>query len=113
MCCLAACGIRLYFLPPYRPALNRIEPYCGGIKHHDLVEGHNETTEAPADAVDEAFTRPETRLLEEASPRRDVGRVGGDAMSAEASAEGRQRVATLVLHGVEESDLRGSVYTYS
>ncbi len=29
-------GIELYFLPPYSPELNDVEPSCGRVKHQDM-----------------------------------------------------------------------------
>jgi transposase len=33
---LAKAGIYLYYLPPYSPELNRIEPVFKQVKHHDM-----------------------------------------------------------------------------
>lgn len=33
---LAKLGIYLYYLPPYSPELNRIEPVFKQVKHHDM-----------------------------------------------------------------------------
>ena len=33
---LAKLGIYLYYLPPYSPELNRIEPVFRQVKHHDM-----------------------------------------------------------------------------
>jgi transposase len=33
---LAGLGIYLYYLPPYSPELNRIEPVFKQVKHHDM-----------------------------------------------------------------------------
>jgi transposase len=35
---LAAAGVCFFYLPPYSPELNAIEPLWGQIKHHDLQE---------------------------------------------------------------------------
>jgi hypothetical protein len=35
---LAVAGVCLFYLPPYSPELNAIEPLCGQIRHHDLQE---------------------------------------------------------------------------
>ena len=60
---LAAEGITLYFLPPYSPKLNAIEPYFGGVKYHDLPERSYPVLAALAAAVDAAFERLEARLI--------------------------------------------------
>lgn len=56
-------GIHLYFLPPYAPELNPIEPVFGAIKHHDLSYRHYPTDITLTAAIDAAFTRAEARLL--------------------------------------------------
>lgn len=56
-------GIVLYYLPPYSPELNAIEPVFGGIKHHDLPERSYDSVSALTEAVDGAFTRAEERLV--------------------------------------------------
>jgi transposase len=55
-------GIYLYYLPPYSPELNRIEPVFKAIKHYDLPERRYTTWTALEDAIDAAFTRYEHRL---------------------------------------------------
>lgn len=60
---LWAQGIYLYFLPPYSPELNEIEPAFRVIKHHDLTERRYTTVPALMDAVDTAFTTYEERLI--------------------------------------------------
>jgi transposase len=55
-------GIEFYYLPPYSPELNLIEPIFGGIKHHDLPERSYVTVPELMDAVDDAFTAAEARL---------------------------------------------------
>jgi transposase len=56
-------GIELYYLPPYSPELNDIERVFGGIKSHDMPERSYTSIPALMDAVDEAFTAAEARLL--------------------------------------------------
>ncbi len=56
-------GIEFYYLPPYSPELNRIEPIFGGIKHHDLPDRSYPEVELLMDAIDDGFTRAEARLL--------------------------------------------------
>ena len=60
---LKAEGIEFYYLPPYSPELNAIERVFGGIKHHDLAARRYATVDGLMDAVDEAFTAAETRLI--------------------------------------------------
>ena len=59
---LWARGIFLYFLPPYSPELNEIEPAFRAIKHDELPERRYSTVPALLDAVDEAFTTYEQQL---------------------------------------------------
>jgi putative transposase len=56
-------GIAFYYLPPYSPELNAIERIFGGIKHHDMPERSYATVDALMDAVDQAFTAAEARLV--------------------------------------------------
>jgi transposase len=56
-------GVEFYYLPPYSPELNLIEPIFGGIKHHDLPERSYATVPELMDAIDTAFTTAEARLL--------------------------------------------------
>ncbi len=60
---LAAEGIRLFYLPPYSPKLNALEPYFGGIKYHDLPERRYLSLAELAQAADQAFERVEARVL--------------------------------------------------
>lgn len=52
-------GIFLYFLPPYSPDLNAIEPVFDAIKHHHLPERRYATIPALLAAVHAAFTTDE------------------------------------------------------
>jgi transposase len=56
-------GVEFYYLPPYSPELNAIEPIFGGIKHHDLPQRSYTTVPELMDAIDAAFTSAEARLL--------------------------------------------------
>jgi DDE superfamily endonuclease len=60
---LQEAGIHLYYLPPYSPELNRIEPLFGAIKYTELPERTYRTVSALLAAVDEAFTRYEQRRV--------------------------------------------------
>jgi transposase len=43
---LSQAGIYLYFLPPYSPELNAVEPVFKQIKHHDIpIRSHTSKTE--------------------------------------------------------------------
>ena len=64
--------IYLYYLPPYSPDLNDIEPVFREVKHDDLPERRYTTLLTRDAAVDRAYTRYEVRLLArcEQQPRR-------------------------------------------
>lgn len=55
-------GIVLYFLPPYSPELNLIEPAFGVIKHHDMPERSYTSVDDLSQAVDDAFNRANQRI---------------------------------------------------
>ncbi len=55
-------GVALYFLPPYSPELNLIEPVFGVIKHYDMPERSYTTVDNLSLAVDAAFRRAEQRI---------------------------------------------------
>src|SRR5439155_18230615 len=56
-------GIRLYYLPPYSPELNAIEPLFGIIKGTEMPERTYPTLPLLLDAVNTAFRRCEAHLL--------------------------------------------------
>jgi putative transposase len=56
-------GIRLYYLPPYSPELNAIEPLFGVLKGTEMPERTYTTVPALLDAVNAGFRRCESRLL--------------------------------------------------
>ena len=56
-------GIYLYFLPPYSPELNEIEPAFRVIKHHETPARRYGTVPDLMTAVDTAFTTYEERLI--------------------------------------------------
>jgi hypothetical protein len=64
---LAERGIRLYYLPPYSPELNAIEPLFGVVKHTEMPERTYRTFPLLLDAINAAFRRTERRLLERTS----------------------------------------------
>jgi hypothetical protein len=65
--------IYLFFLPPYSPELNAIEPVFRVIKHQELPQRTYPTDSALAEAVDTAFTAYETRHYEAAKRRIQPG----------------------------------------
>jgi putative transposase len=52
---LTASGIYLYFLPPYSPDLNRIEPVFRQVKHQEMPQRSFTTRSALREAVDKGF----------------------------------------------------------
>jgi putative transposase len=61
--------IYLYFLPPYSPELNAIEPVFRVIKHQEMPERTYTSDTALTAAVDTAFAAYETRHYEAAKAR--------------------------------------------
>ncbi len=55
-------GVVLYFLPPYSPELNLIEPVFGVIKHYDMPERSYSSVDDLSLAVDDAFRRANQRI---------------------------------------------------
>jgi putative transposase len=62
---LAERGIRLYYLPPYSPELNAIEPLFGVIKGTEMPDRTYPTVPRLLDAVNAGFARCEARLLDQ------------------------------------------------
>lgn len=58
-------GIHLYYLPPYSPELNLIEPYLGVVKYTEMPERSYPTMPSLLEAIDQAFIRCEQRLLKQ------------------------------------------------
>jgi putative transposase len=56
-------GIHLYYLPPYSPELNLIEPFLGVVKYTEMPERSYRTVPSLMEAIDQAFMRCEQRLL--------------------------------------------------
>jgi len=54
--------VYLYYLPPYSPELNAIEPLFRVIKHDELPERRYPTVPALTAAIDTGFTRYRARL---------------------------------------------------
>ena len=52
---LAAAGIYLYFLPPYSPELNEIEPVFRQVKYHEIPERSHATRIGLREAVERGF----------------------------------------------------------
>jgi hypothetical protein len=53
---LEAAGVEFFFLPPYSPDLNEIEPQWRPVQYHDLPDRSHTTAEALQQAVDAALT---------------------------------------------------------
>ena len=56
-------GIELYFLPPYSPELNDIEPSCGRVKHQEIPIRSYTSTRKMIQAIHAAFRRVAADLL--------------------------------------------------
>ncbi len=56
-------NVHLYYLPPYAPELNAIEPLFRAVKHLDLPERRYRTAADLEAAVDAAFARVEATVL--------------------------------------------------
>jgi putative transposase len=56
-------NVYLYYLPPYAPELNAIEPRFRAVKHLDLPERRYPSAAALEAAVDAAFVRVEAKVL--------------------------------------------------
>ena len=56
-------GIELYFLPPYSPELNDIEPYFGRVKHQEMPIRSYTSTPKLIQTIHAAFRRVETDLI--------------------------------------------------
>ncbi len=56
-------NVYLYYLPPYTPELNAIEPVFRTVKHLDLPERRYASAADLEAAVDAAFTRLEATVL--------------------------------------------------
>lgn len=61
---LAKLGISLYYLPPYSPELNRIEPVFKQVKHHDMPTRSFTSKADLRKAVEEGFETYRRRLRE-------------------------------------------------
>ncbi len=59
---LAKLGIYLYYLPPYSPELNRIEPVFKQVKHHEMPTRSFTTRAALRKAVEDDFETYRRRL---------------------------------------------------
>ena len=61
---LAMLGIHLYYLPPYSPELNRIEPVFKQVKHHDIPVRSHTSRQALREAVEAGFDAFRLRLAQ-------------------------------------------------
>ncbi len=59
---LAAAGVRFYYLPPYSPELNAIEPLWRHLKYEDLPVRSHVTAESLNAAVDQALAHHAAQL---------------------------------------------------
>jgi putative transposase len=59
---LADAGIYLYFLPPYSPELNRIEPVFRQVKHQEIPQRSHTTRSGLREAVETGFTNYARKL---------------------------------------------------
>jgi transposase len=55
--------IYLYYIPPYSPELNDIEPVFRNTKHYELPERRYTSVPDLESAVDRAFTRTDNRIV--------------------------------------------------
>ncbi len=60
--------VYLYYLPPYSPELNAIEPVFRAIKHRELPERRYATVPALLDAVHAAFATYDEALIGKSAP---------------------------------------------
>ena len=65
---LEAAGVTLFYLPPYSPELNAIEPRWGHLKYEQLQVRSYQTAEALQAAVDEALTKQAALLHDPTTP---------------------------------------------
>jgi DDE superfamily endonuclease len=65
---LAAAGVTLFYLPPYSPELNAIEPHWRHLKYEQLQVRSYPTAEALQAAVDEALTKQAAVLRDPTRP---------------------------------------------
>jgi putative transposase len=61
--------IYLYYLPPYSPELNDIEPAFRHLKHNEMPERSYRTISDLKDAVDHSLTNMEERLIAKSQPQ--------------------------------------------
>lgn len=61
--------IYLYYLPPYSPEMNDIEPYFRDLKHHEMPERSYTSIADLKEAVDHALTNLEARILAKCQPQ--------------------------------------------
>ena len=60
--CSCTAGVRFFFLPPYSPEMNAIEPLWRQVKYQDLLERSHKVAASLQAAVDEALTNRADRL---------------------------------------------------
>jgi putative transposase len=64
---LAKLGLYLYYLPPYSPELNRIEPVFKQVKHHEMPTRSFTSKADLRKAVEDGFDTYRRRLREKAN----------------------------------------------
>lgn len=65
---LEAAGVLFFYLPPYSPELNAIEPLWGDIKYHDLQNRSHTELPSLQHAVDEALATHAAQLAHSTNP---------------------------------------------
>lgn len=59
---LSAAGVTLYYLPPYSPELNQIEPVFKQVKHHEMPTRSHTTKAGLREAVEQGFDSYDAKL---------------------------------------------------
>ncbi len=62
-------GIYPYYLPPYSPELNDIQPLFRNVRHHEPAERRHTSVPALEVAVDDALTHLEARIVARRQPQ--------------------------------------------
>jgi putative transposase len=60
---LSRLGIYLYYLPPYSPELNQIEPVFKQVKHHEITKRSHTSKAELRQSVEQGFASYASRLL--------------------------------------------------
>lgn len=62
-------GIYLFYLPPYSPEVNDIEPVFRNVKHLEMPERSYSTIPDLQNAVDHAFSNIDDRIIAKCLPQ--------------------------------------------